>query len=330
MHKKQNYIDISSGKKKNIAWGKIISTVFFTFLGIFGITLIYAYNMLHSLNYQEIGDSQDLSHKEDENSSSIINDNMILNILLLGTDSQSAGDGGRSDTILIISLDARHQKLKITSLMRDLWVKIPGHSQDRINAAYAIGGAKLTIDTIRSNFGIKIDRYALVDFDNFEHIVDSIGGIEINLTPYEVAYINNNLGSKPFLKGSGMIHLNGKQALMHSRNRDSVGSDYDRTARQRNVITAIFNKCKSLNLGQVSKLIATILPMITTNFKSSEITGLATNALTYFKFNVAQFRLPTDDNVKDETINHKMVLVINDIAKAKRDINQFIYENQSD
>lgn len=327
MKKNKEYVDISSGREysKKISWGKITSAILFTLLGVLGSALIYAYNMLQSLNYQEINDAEDQSQQL-ENESSIITDNMILNVLLLGTDSKSAGDGGRSDTILILSLDARNQKLKITSLMRDLWVKIPGHYQDRINAAYAIGGAKLTIDTIKSNFGIQIDRYALVDFDNFEQIVDSIGGIDINLTSSEVAYINKNLTGSKKLTGSGLIHLNGSQALMHSRNRDSAGSDYDRTERQRNVINAIFNKCKTLNLTQIPKLVSTILPMITTNFKSSEITRLASNALTYFKFNVEQFRLPTDDNVRDETIDHKMVLVINDMKKAKSDINKFIYE----
>lgn len=332
---KKDYIDISSGKRSyniSIRWGKLFSIIFFLILGIFGGALIYTYNMLYSFNYQEleIGSTEDESQfGYSDNNDAFINDNMILNVLLLGTDSQSAGDGGRSDTILLLSLDARHKKLKIISLMRDLWVKIPGHSQDRLNAAYAYGGAKLTIDTIKNNFGIKTDRYALVDFDNFAHIVDSIGGIDINLTSAETSYINKNSKDKNILKGSGKMHLNGAQALTHSRNRDSIGSDYDRTERQRNVIMAIFDKAKTLNIGQITKLISTVAPMVTTNLKSSEIARLASNALNYLKFSVEQFRLPTDDNVKNETINHKMVLVISDAKKAKQDILKFIYEDQT-
>lgn len=332
---KKDYIDISSGKRNseiNIHWQKILSIIFFVFLGLCGSALVYTYNMLYSFNYQELENGEDNENSKagfSDSDGSFINDNMILNVLLLGTDSQSAGDGGRSDTILLISLDARHKKLKITSLMRDLWVKIPGHSQDRLNAAYAFGGAKLTIDTIKTNFGVKPDRYALVDFDNFSHIVDSIGGIDINLTSSEASYINKNSGDKSVLKGSGKMHLNGRQALTHSRNRDSIGSDYDRTERQRNVIMAIFDKAKILNLAQITKLISTIAPMVTTNFKSSEIARLASNALTYLKFSVEQFRIPTDDNVKHQTIDHKMVLVVNDVQKAKRDMLQFIYEDQT-
>lgn len=327
---KKEYIDIYSGKKmknRRIAWKKIFFTMFFTFIGIIGGVLIYAYNVITSFNYEELEEPQtSQENSESEEDSSLINDNMVLNVLLLGTDSQSAGDGGRTDTILILSLDARNQKLKITSLMRDTWVKIPGYSSDRINAAYTHGGAKITADTIRYNFGIKIDRYALVDFDNFEHIVDSIGGIDMELNQFEVYYINKNCGNQcPALKGSGMMHLNGKQALMHARNRDSLGSDYDRTERQRKVIMAIFEKGKTLNIGQVTQLVSTMLPMVTTNFKVNEITRIASKALTYLNFPVLQFRIPTDENVRNETIDSKMVLVINDMTKAKNDLQQFIY-----
>ena len=325
-----DYVDISSGKKqmrRKLAWGKIISTIFFTLLGTFGGALIYAYNILNSFNYKEIDDGQSQSENmEDGNDETFINDNMVLNVLLLGSDSQSAGDGGRTDTILLLSVDARHKKLKLTSFMRDTWVKIPGYNLDRLNAAYTHGGAKTTAATIKYNFGIKIDRYALVDFDSFERIVDSIGGIDIELSHAEVNYINKESGDKNFLKGSGKMHLSGKQALMHARNRNSVGSDYDRTERQRSVIMAIFEKGKTLNIGQITKLIATIAPMITTDFKTSEITKLASGALKYFNFSVEQFRIPTDDNVRDETIDHKMVLVINDVRKAREDLRKFIYE----
>lgn len=337
-HKKDNlkknnidYVDIYSGreiKKRTLDWKKIFFTILFVLTGFFGGALIYAYNILTSFNYKELDETQNQKEIADtENDSSLINDNMVLNVLLLGTDSQSAGDGGRTDTILLLSLDARNGKLKITSLMRDTWVKIPGYSSDRLNAAYTHGGAKITADTIEYNFGIKIDRYAIVDFDHFEHIVDSIGGIDMELNRFEVNYINKNCADKKsLLKGSGLMHLNGKQALMHARNRDSIGSDYDRTERQRKVIMAIFEKGKTLNIAQVTQLASTIFPMVTTNFKVSEITRMASKALTYLNFPVLQFRIPTDENVRDEIIDSKMVLVINDMKKARNDLQEFIYK----
>lgn len=333
----KKYIDVSSGKHKkrvSLNWRKMFSFLFFLILGLAGGLLIYAYKTLYSFNYENIKDDLQFGGADGDvagTGSLALSNDMVLNVLLLGTDSQSAGDGGRSDSILVVSVDARHKKFKITSLMRDLWVKIPGHAQDRINAAYAYGGPKLTMDTIKSNFGITIDRYAFVDFDNFEHIVDSVGGIDVDLSSAEVTYINKNSGNRNgFLRGSGLMHLNGRQALTHCRNRDSIGSDYDRTRRQRDVLKAMFEKAKTLNIAQIPKLISTIAPMVTTNFRPSEIARLASNSPQYVKFNVEQFRLPTDDNVKSETIDHKMVLVIGSLKKAREDIFSFIYEERPD
>ena len=153
-----------------------------------------------------------------------------------------------------------------------------------------------------------------------------MGGIDIELTANEVSYINTYSPEKKKLKGSGMKHLTGLQALHHARNRNSAGSDYDRTQRQRNVILAVINKLKEVNLIQITKMVSDIAPTVTTNFRTSEITKLTSKATTYLNFPTEQFRLPTNDNVKGETIDRKMVLVIKDLNKAKKDLNKFIYE----
>ncbi len=332
---KREYVDISSGQvtnTKKFPWLKIISILFFSLIGTLGGAMIYAYSTLISFNYDDLsGDtSSDISSNSSENySESNINDSMVLNVLLLGTDTRSTTDNGRSDTIMLASLDLRHKKIKLTSLMRDIWVTIPKHQKDRLNAAYSYGGPKLAIETIQQNFGVAIDRYASVDFESFAKIVDHLGGIDMELTSQEVAYLNTHSGSPNKLRGSGVKHLDGLQALNHARNRDSLGSDYDRTQRQRNVIETILNKMKEANLSQITKIISDVAPMITTNFKPSEITKLATNSLTYLNFEVEQFRLPTNDNVKNATIDQKMVLVINDMEKAKKDLSKFIYEEYS-
>ena len=334
-----DYIDISSGlepEPMRIPWKKVFSVAFFALVGVAGGAMIYIYNTLNSFNYDDFSDSPDTNFSyngEQQNTSAtkgeddLISDNMVLNVMLLGTDKQSVNDKGRSDTMLIVSLDMRHKKVKITSIMRDIWVKIPDHYTDRINTAYSLGGPKLAIETVERNFGIHIDRYASVDFDGFANIVDKLGGIDIELTASEVDYINKYSGDKHTLKGSGMKHLTGLQALHHARNRNSAGSDYDRTERQRNVIITIMNKMKTADLVQITGIISELAPMITTNFKSSEIAKLAANSLTYLNFEFLQFRLPTDDNVRNETIDQKMVLVINDMTKARKDIANFIYED---
>ena len=322
------YVDISSGKPRKIAKltpKKIVSLVFFTILGLLGMLMIYAYMALHSFNYEGLPEDTELV---DEYGNDLISDSQVLNIMLIGSDSMSVGDHGRSDSLLIVSLDVKNKKIKVTSLMRDIWINIPGYGKDRFNAAYAFGGPKLTISTIEKTFGIRIDRYMVVDFEGFSRIIDALGGIDLELDVNECAYINTYSGDKHILKGSGVKHLTGLQALHYSRNRNSKGSDYDRTRRQRNVIRAIIEKLKDASLTQVTDFISAVGPLVTTNFKTSEISRLGASSLEYLNYPMTEFRLPTDDNVRNETYDKKMVLVINDIAKAKKDLLNFIYEDE--
>lgn len=321
------YVDISSGKNKKTKFfslKKIVSLTFFTILGLLGGLMLYAYSTLHSFNYKDLSEETLV----DDFGNDLINDSQVLNVMLIGSDSMSVGDHGRSDSLLIVSLDVKNKKIKVTSLMRDIWINIPGHGKDRFNAAYAYGGPQLTISTIEKAFGIRIDRYAVVDFDGFEKIIDSIGGIDMELNANECAYINTYSGDKHILKGSGVKHLTGLQALHYSRNRNSKGSDFDRTERQRNVIRAIIEKLKTSNISQVTDFISAVGPLVTTNFKTSEISRLGASALEYLNYPITEFRLPTNDNVRNETYDRKMVLVINDMAKAKKDLLNFIYEDE--
>ena len=321
------YVDISSGKPKKIAKltpKKIVSLVFFTMLGLLGGLMLYAYSALHSFNYEGLPEDTLV----DEFGNDLISDSQVLNVMLIGSDSMSVGDHGRSDSLLIVSLDVKNKKIKVTSLMRDIWINIPGYGKDRFNAAYALGGPKLTISTIEKTFGIRIDRYMVVDFEGFSKIIDALGGIDMELSANECAYINTYSGDKHTLKGSGVKHLTGLQALHYSRDRNSKGSDYDRTSRQRNVIRAIIGKLKTASLTQITDFISAVGPLVTTNFKTSEISRLGTSAIEYLNYPITEFRLPTDDNVRNETYDKKMVLVINDIAKAKKDLLNFIYEDE--
>ncbi|MDO4199641.1 MAG: LCP family protein [Clostridia bacterium] len=326
---KKSYVDIYSSERKKdkfvnkVNWTKVFTFTFFLMLGIIGCLMLYAYKTLHSFNYD--GNPVVLEEQDD-----LVSDSMVLNVLLIGSDSMSVGDGGRSDSMILLSLDARHKKIKLTSLMRDLWVTIPGHGQDRLNASYAFGGPQLTIETIAKNFGILVDRYAVVDFEGFLKIIDILGGVDLELTADECAYINKYSQDKNTLRGSGVKHLTGLQALHYSRDRNSIGSDYDRTSRQRNLLKALVTQMKSANLAQITEVLAQIGPLVTTNFKTNEVSRMATHAMTYLKYPVEEFRLPTDDNVRNETYSGKMVLVINNTAKAKQDIYNFIYEPDPD
>ncbi len=311
-------------------------------VGLIGGAMIYTYRMLDSFNYQPIQDGGT------EYVAGSACDPMILNVALFGVDRHEESDvHSRSDSILILSLDSRHKKIKLTSLMRDLWVHIPGYKDNRINAAIALGGESFAIKTIEQNFGIKIDRFCTVDFEGFRDIIDIIGGLDMEITAKEAHHINRLLleldsafiqgGIKPFksplLKEvDGMHHLNGAQSLQYARSRkvptaEGLHDDYARTFRQRRVISLLINKFKSSSLPQILAVIEKAGPYVRTNLKKSEIITLGKNALKYLQYEFVEFRIPQDGNFSGQNINGAAVLVIDDLNKARYELAKFIYED---
>ncbi len=216
-----------------------------------------------------------------ENVSSLSSSPDVKNILFIGADKEKGG-ASRSDSIMIISVNKKVGKVIVTSILRDTHVDIPGECEAKINSAYAWGGANLLIQTIEQNFNIKIDGYAVVNFNMFTELVDGLGGIDIEVTEDEADYINNRHNykkeTKPDHFESGeSVHLNGYQALWYARIR-KLDSDFMRTYRQRKVITAIAeNVKKELLTGNIFGLISTakdVAPNIETSLSKSEFTSL--------------------------------------------------------
>lgn len=175
----------------------------------------------------------------------------VINILLVGSDHGAIkGDHGRSDSIMIATVNFKTKELKLTSLMRDMYVEIPGHGHNKLNAAYAFGGVELLYQTIAKNFGIKIDKYCVVDFSTFEKVINKVGGVEISLEEKEAKYLNttNYISKKKYRNVKvGKQTLNGNQALGYARVRYVVSKkygdgDFGRTGRQRAVLQAALNK----------------------------------------------------------------------------------------
>lgn len=257
----------------------------------------------------------------------------VFNILLIGCDAREEGGRGRSDSIILISINKESEQLIATSIMRDIYVEIPGHGNNRINAAYAYGGADLLVETVEKNFKIQIDRYASVDFFVFMDIVDQMGGVDLEISDEEFlvanAYINelNVLLDEPYgtdwLPGGGPHHLNGKQALGYSRIRYVGDADFERTKRQRTVLEQIFNKVKDYNLIELNSLLNIILPEITTDLTEGEAITLALSMNAYRKYDLKQYRLPYDGTWRDMRIKGMSVLGIDfeeNIRNLKRDL----------
>lgn len=255
-------------------------------------------------------------------------DKNIINVLLIGADKRpDQKDYGRSDSMIIATLDKVHNKVKLTSIMRDTYVYIPGdYSDDRINSAYRHGYAPFLIETINANFNLQLKKYVVVDFDAFEKVIDKIGGIEIELNKVEVNYLKSEYGSVTKNLKVGVNKLNGRQALLYSRIRHVGNGDFERTDRQRKMMEAIFQKGLKTDLLTINSIMQEVLPMITTNLTKSEIVSLITSLVTGNK-PVEQLRIPYDNMFTNKSIRGMAVLVPDIQANAAK-IREFIYEDK--
>ncbi|WP_052406488.1 LCP family protein [Clostridium culturomicium] len=236
----------------------------------------------------------------------------IVNIAILGVD-ESSEDSGRSDAIMIGTLDPVHNKLKITSIMRDTYVNIPGYGNDKINHAYAYGGAELTIKTLNQNFGLNITDYVKVNFDELVEIVDALNGIDINLSQEELDGLTEHLKSAYSLIGSdprpvklnstGTYHLDGFQALGYCRIRNTSHNDFDRTSRHRKILNEIFNKISSAGPKELVSMSKNLLPYVETSLSNKQILTLAANVLSMSTATIEQERFPRDEYCNDAEIN---------------------------
>ena len=205
------------------------------------------------------------------------------NIAVFGVDARADRfTNTRSDIIMIVSLNQDTKEVKITSVYRDTYLYIDGHGYDKITHAYAYGGPELAISALNKNLDLNIQEFVTVNFNSVIDIVDSVGGIEIDVTSEEVGYmnkyiqdINKEMGRHDAtLSGSGRKNLTGAQALAYSRVRYTAGGDFKRTERSRTVLNKTFEKAKKLSVGQLNKLSDVLLPKVLTNISSTEIIGM--------------------------------------------------------
>jgi LCP family protein required for cell wall assembly len=274
-----------------------------------------------------------------KNASQVIDDKDIINVLLIGSDTRKEGGSGRSDVMMLISINKDTKKIIVTSFLRDIYLQIPGKRNNRINAAYAFGGADLLLDTIRQNFKIQVDQYASIDFYSFMDVVDAVGGVTIEVTEKEVPVTNgyirdlNRLTGKPedrdCLAKAGTYLMNGKQALAYSRNRYVGNGDFSRTERQRKVIEQIYKKIKKLNLLEVKDLLDIILPKVTTNLSENDLFSLILSLPSIMQYDVEQWAVPTSDSYKPMRINGMAVLGI-DFQENINELYHRIYNKDSE
>ena len=319
---------------------KIILIIILLLLLFFGI---YTALVVSRINYSDDhADSESIISEVGELKSA----DGVVNILVFGTDNHSEDEYGRSDSIIMLSIDYNHRMLKQTSFLRDLYVTIPGYGRDKLNAAFSYGGAKLATETIEYNFGIAVDSYCILDYSGFTSIIDAMNGIELELTKEEIRYINwqsyrnHQTDTKTELdpdsyeytedeNGSytAKVRLCGRQALWYARDRDSAGSDFDRTSRQRTVMDTVFSQLKHSDPFTMLRVIYEAAPMITTDMSRLDTLRTALRTPLLLAYGRKEHRVPQSDNYYNDTSDSgAQILVISDTDREKQELYSFVFD----
>lgn len=267
-------------------------------------------------------------------STPVMYSNDVFNILLIGVDTRTGTGPCRSDSMIILSINKKTNKIIMTSVLRDIYVSIPGKQDNRINAAYAFGGPDLLIQTIENNFKIRIDRYISVNFMSFIGIIDQLGGVTIDVSSAELPVMNNYIKEINQLKGlpenDGFLQspgtglkLTGKQALGYARIR-YVGTDFARTQRQRTILEQVFTKLKQKNIVEQNQILSQFLPDVTTNLTKGELFSFILQSPSLSKYPVEQDTIPIAGSYHDMVIRSMDVLGI-DFDQNVKELQSKIY-----
>lgn len=259
-------------------------------------------------------------------------DDSITNIAFFGVDSRD-GDVGRSDATMVLTIDKKHNKVKLTSLLRDSYVSIDGHNKDKLNHAYAFGGPQLAIKTINKNFGLDIKDFVKVDFGQLVDVIDALGGVEVTIKDYELNQVNQYIQdvARETKKTASSVkvgtqNLSGVQAVGYTRVRYAGNGDVERTERQRTVIDAIFNKIKTAGVSQYPKIVSKLLPLVDTSLSSKEIVSLGLSMLNNGLKDLQMTEFPLTNKAQGKTINGVWYWVF-DLEDNKNLIRDYIYED---
>ena len=253
----------------------------------------------------------------------VMKDKDVSNILLIGQDRREGQGRQRSDSMIICSLNKKTNKIILTSVMRDMYVPIPGYSDNRINAAYQFGGMELLDRVLEESLGVHIDANVEVDFEGFINCMAEIGNIDMQLNEEEAKYLNNANG---WNLQAGYNSLTPEQALAFSRVRYVGHSDWERTDRQRRVIISAFNNVKGLSIPELISLADRIFPNVTTDMTNSEILGYVYTVVTNKMTTIDSNRLPAEGTYTCETLRKGMEVLVPDLKANAECLKEYIYK----
>ena len=262
----------------------------------------YFWNKMNKLNQTEIA-------PEDIESNDLTNEQTALlggytQIAVFGVDNRTNGTygSGNSDTIMIASINNESKEAKLVSVYRDTYLRIHDDYYSKANAAYAYNGAAAGISMLNTNFDLNIEKYVSVDWYAVVDAINLLGGVEIEITEPERQKINEYMPEVQKVTGiqstrlqeSGLVHLDGVQAMAYMRIRKLAGNDYKRTQRQRMIIEATFNKMKGAELATLNSIVDQVFPMVETNLSIKDILSLAMNVSRFEIVNTTGFPFEKD------------------------------------
>ena len=264
-------------------------------------------------------------HRETAENRANISDVMdaayVSNVLLIGTDSRDLSqERGRSDSMILASINKKTRELTLTSFLRDSYVYIDDeYGYGKLNAAYSYGGAGLLMDTIESNYGVRIDDYILISFAACANVIDAVGGVKLDLTDEEADAVNEILISEvnelmgddrndDLLDCGGKQKLDGKQALSYSRIRYVGNADFERASRQRTVMTQVLKKA-AVNPVAMARIFVTALPELSTNLSVGKSYGYTLRApILLIGYQLKTQQIPADDTFYGDDVDGESVL----------------------
>lgn len=309
-------------KKKHRLLKALIFTPIVLILTVLIGVMALGYGILSKIDYNQV----DLEENAYIDSSELHSSEDVTNILFVGVDDDENGNS-RSDSMMLISIDKKHEKIKLTSFLRDSWVDLPMKGRKgKLNAAYAADGIQGAVDTIEYNFLIDIDHYVKVDFEMFTQIIDAVGGVEVEVTEKEAAFIRKTTRFKEMQSGE-KVRLNGAEALVYCRIR-KLDTDYMRTYRQRKVISALMAKAKEADIKKLTDVMFDVFPLIQTDLNKRELvtTGVK-GAYGLLKYEVQQTRAPIQEHMKETTINGQWVEEL-ELEKVREYLYDYIYTDK--
>lgn len=330
--KKSTDAKVKSNKKKKSKKAALIilSVILVLIIALVGFGILFVNGKLNLIGYDEsttIDTNQEFVETDDDkmsfeemddatgsdyksilknwatNGGEKMSNKNVINVLLIGSDASAEEPGrsnitdkGNTDAMILVSIDKVNKTVKLVSFMRDSYTYMDGFDRyAKLNAACANGGPAYLVETIENDYKIEINGYALVDFDSFRQVIDVLGGVNVDVPQYVANYLSGSKGTFP--SGDNVL-LNGDQALRFSRIRKSdANGDVSRVQRQRQVISALINKCKGASLSQINDVADVILANVRTNIGKKEILSYATQAVTdgWANYALTEITMPTPD-----------------------------------